>query len=104
MRKTIATLVRTGDNYTYVSRSFEKIDDEAVATIRGCIEEDNELSLSKDEIERCFTPSFSSLKENYDWLGDPEADFDRQGDCLWEYNDGIEIFCYILHVSIVETN
>lgn len=102
-RKTIATLVRVGENYSYVSRSFEKMDDAAVDIIRGCIEENCEETFTKEEIEKCFLPSFGKLKENYSWLGEPEDDFERQGDCIWEYFDGIESIKYNIHVSLIET-
>ena len=46
MIKNIITLVRVSGNDTYVSRSFERIDDKAIATIRGCIEEDSQLPIS----------------------------------------------------------
>ena len=104
MKKNIITLVRVSGNDTYVSRSFEKIDDEAIATIRGCIEEDNETSFTKEEIEECYAPSFATLKEDYAKIGtEPTTDFEREGQCIWEYNDGVEIISYVLHISILET-
>lgn len=102
MRTTIATLVRVGEHYTYVSRSFTEINDEAIATIRGCIEEDNEETFTKEEIEKYYDKSFETLKEDYTGLGEPDYDFDHQGHCIWEYNDGIEIISYVIHVSIIE--
>lgn len=104
--KTIATLVRVQDNWTYVSRSFEKIDDEAIEVIRGCIEEDmydedDEENFTRKEFENCFTPSFSTLKEDYRILPDCDTDFDREGDCLWKTGDDPDDTKYVLHISLI---
>lgn len=103
MLKTIATLVRYGQDYTYISRSFEKIDDDALAVIRCCIEEDNDGTFSEDENEEHFLPAFATLKKDLAWLGEPETNFERQGTPIWEYNDGVEVFGYAIHVSLIET-
>lgn len=101
--KTIATLVRVQDNWTYVSRSFERIDDEAIEVIRGCIEEDmcDEENFTRKEFESCFTPSFSTLKEDYSILSDCDTDFDREGNCIWKTGDKLDDVKYILHISLI---
>lgn len=103
MLKTIATLVRYGQDYTCISRSFEKIDDDALAVIRRCIEEDNDGTFSEDENEEHFLPAFAKLKKDFSWLGEPKTDFHREGTPIWEYYDGIEVFGYAIHVSLMET-
>lgn len=103
-KRLIATLVRVnGESFTYVSRSFTKIDDETIEAIKGCISEDNDETFTPKEIEECYLPAMNTLKE--DFAGLPEDrlfDFEHEGTPIWEYNDGVEIITYVLHLSILE--
>lgn len=103
-RRLIATLVRVnGEGETYVSRSFTKIDDEAIATIRGCIAEDNECTFTPEENESCYLPAMNTLKEDMaDIDKETEFDFDHEGFPIWEYNDEVEVITYIIHLSILD--
>lgn len=101
MLKTIATLVRYGQDYTRVIRSFTTMDNETVTDIKEIISNDNAEWGDGDEIDRCYTPEFSRLKDDLSWLGEKKTDFDPEGICIWEYNDEVELFGYRLHVSLV---
>lgn len=104
MKKVITTLVRCGQNYTYVSRSFDRIDEEAVDIIRGCIEEDFEDVLTKELVEKCFKYDLKKLMKDYKPVGNEQfpLDFEHEGAVIWEYSDGIETIRYKLHDSIIE--
>ena len=103
-KRLIATLVRVNsDGDTYVSRSFTKIDDEAIATIRGCIAEDNECTFTPEENESCYLPAMNTLKEDLaDIDKETEFDFDHEGFPIWEYNDEVEVITYMIHLSILD--
>lgn len=103
-KRLIATLVRVNsEGDTYVSRSFTKIDDEAIATIRGCIAEDNECTFTPEENNNCYLPAMDTLKEDLaDIDKDTEFDFDHEGFPIWEYNDEVEVITYMIHLSILD--
>lgn len=103
MLKPIITLVCLGNSSTYVSRSFDRIDDEAIDIIRGCIEEDFEETLTKEDVEKHFTRPLKKIKEDYGGFEkdtvDEDFDFEHQGDTIWKYKNDRKEIHYILHVS-----
>lgn len=104
MIKPIITLIRISGSDTYVSRSFDRLDDKAIDIIKGCIAEDNELTFTPEEIEKCYLLDLNKLKENYGHLhNDSGKDFDlnHDGTPIWEYNDGVEVITYVLHESLL---
>lgn len=104
MIKPIITLIRISGSDTYVSRSFDRLDDKAIDIIKGCIAEDNELTFTPEEIEKCYLLDLNKLKENYgDLHNDSGKDFDinHEGTPIWEYNDEVEVFTYVLHESLL---
>lgn len=106
MKKNIFTLVRaTTDGDTYVSRSFDKLDENAKEIIRGCIEEDYDGVFDDEEdcVEDYFTEEFNDknfLDENNEF----SADFERQGITVWEMEWEGETTSYRIHCSILETS
>ena len=106
MKKNIFTLVRvTTDGDTYVSRSFDKLDENAKEIIRGCIEEDFDGVFEDDEdcVVEYFTEEFND-KNFWDENNEFSADFERQGITIWEIKRGNETVSYRIHCSILETS
>lgn len=107
MKKNIFTLVRVAfgpEPDTYVSRSFERIDDAAVDVIRGCIRDDMEGFFDDDDsmsVDSQYLITPEELKECCE--GPFTDDFERSGVPVWKYSDSTGFITYILHESICET-